>query len=41
LNGKLKTLVVITGLEKPDYFKIKGFKKKKEIEKYLGVEFAE
>jgi len=41
LNGKLKTLVVITGLEKPDYFKIKGFKKRKEIEKYLGVEFAE
>jgi cell division protein FtsZ len=41
LNGKLKTLVVITGLEKPDYFKIKGFKRKKEIEKYLGVEFAE
>jgi cell division protein FtsZ len=41
LNGKLKTLVVITGLEKPDYFKIKGFKKKKEIERYLGVEFAE
>jgi len=41
LNGKLKTLVVITGLEKPEYFKIKGFKKKKEIEKYLGVEFAE
>ena len=41
LNGKLKTLVVITGLEKPDYFKIKGFKKKKEIKKYLGVEFAE
>jgi cell division protein FtsZ len=41
LNGKLKTLVVITGLEKPDYFKIKGFKKKKEIEKYLGVEFAD
>jgi len=41
LNGKLKTLVVITGLEKPEYFKVKGFKKKKEIEKYLGVEFAE
>jgi len=41
LNGKLKTLVVITGLEKPDYFKVKGFKKRKEIEKYLGVEFAE
>jgi cell division protein FtsZ len=41
LNGKLKTLVVITGLEKPEYFKVKGFKKKKEIEKYLGVDFAE
>jgi len=41
LDGMLKTLVVVTGLEKPDYFKVKGFKKKKEIEKYLGVEFAE
>jgi len=41
LNGKLRTLVVITGLEKPDYFKVKGFKKRREIEKYLGVEFAE
>jgi cell division protein FtsZ len=41
LDGRLKTLVVITGLEKPEYFKVKSFKKRKEIEKYLGVEFAE
>jgi cell division protein FtsZ len=41
LDGILKTLVVITGLEKPEYFKVKSFKKRKEIEKYLGVEFAE
>ena len=41
LNGKLKTLVVITGLEKPEYFKVKSLKRRKEIEKYLGVEFAE
>jgi cell division protein FtsZ len=40
LDGILKTLVVITGLEKPEYFKVKSFKKRKEIEKYLGVEFA-
>jgi len=40
LDGKLKTLVVITGLEKPDYFKVKGFKKRKEIERYLGVELV-
>jgi cell division protein FtsZ len=38
LNGKLKTLVVVTGLEKPEYFKVKSLKKRKEIEKYLGVE---
>lgn len=41
LNGKIKTLVIVTGLEKPEYFKVKSFKKRKEIEKYLGVEFAE
>ncbi|MFH7880515.1 MAG: cell division protein FtsZ [Candidatus Aenigmatarchaeota archaeon] len=41
LNGKLKVLTVITGIEKPEYFKIKSLKKKKEIEEYLGVESVE
>ncbi|MGC8993654.1 MAG: cell division protein FtsZ [Candidatus Aenigmatarchaeota archaeon] len=41
LNGKLKTLVVVTGLEKPEYFKVKSLKKKNEIERYLGVEYVE
>ncbi|MEM5815051.1 MAG: cell division protein FtsZ [Candidatus Aenigmatarchaeota archaeon] len=41
LNGKIKVICVITGLEKPEYFKIKTLKKKKEIESYLGVEIVE
>ncbi|MCS7093780.1 MAG: cell division protein FtsZ [Candidatus Aenigmarchaeota archaeon] len=41
MDGKLKVISVITGLEKPEYFKIKTLKKKKEIENYLGVEVVE